>query len=308
MRQRGLHQVRRARLKHQFSHQVRLTQVLNHWSSRLRKRKEVGVPVWLLVQSRVIHPKDASPFDSLGPEVVNSFCLQKARLPEGKVALLVDSPGGDAKAAYQLGMLLKKRCGRFVAIVPRYAKSAATLLCLGAQEILMSADAELGPLDVQIVEIDREELVSALDEVQSLDRLSAFAQQAVDRQMQLLVNRSGMKIRTLLPDAHSFVSNMVRPLFEKIDIVHYTRMSRFLKVAEEYAVRLLVPHHSPDAAKSIARHLVHDYPEHGFLIAADEAKQVGLNVIDPSAELSKLMDQLVPHLSDMAAVGLLETP
>lgn len=269
--------------------------------------KEVGVPVWLLVQSRVIHPKGASPFDSLGLEVVNSFCHQKARLPEGKVALLVDSPGGDAKAAYQLGMLLKKRCGQFVAIVPRYAKSAATLLCLGAKEILMSGDAELGPLDVQIMEIDREELVSALDEVQSLDRLSAFAQQAVDRQMQLLMNRSGMKIMTLLPDVHSFVSNMVRPLFEKIDIVHYTRMSRFLKVAEEYAVRLLVPQHSPDAAKSIARHLVHNYPEHGFLIAADEAKQIGLNVIDPSAELSNLMDQLVPHLSGMAAVGLLET-
>ena len=269
--------------------------------------KEVGVPVWLLVQSRVIHPKDASPFDSLGPAVVDSFCRHKARLPEGKVALLVDSPGGDAKAAYQLAMLLKRRCGQFVAIVPRYAKSAATLLCLGAKEILMSGDAELGPLDTQIMEIDREERVSALDEVQSLDRLSAFAQQAVDRQMQLLMNRSGMKIRTLLPDVHSFVSNMVRPLFEKIDIVHYTQMSRLLKVAEGYAHRLLVPHYPPDVAIYIARHLVHSYPEHGFLIAADEAKQIGLNVIDPSAELSNLMDQLVPHLSDMAAVGLLET-
>ena len=220
---------------------------------------------------------------------------------------LVDSPGGDAKAAYQLAMLLKRRCGQFVAIVPRYAKSAATLLCLGAKEILMSGDAELGPLDIQIMEIDREERVSALDEVQSLDRLSAFAQQAVDRQMQLLMNRSGMKIRTLLPDVHSFVSNMVRPLFEKIDIVHYTQMSRLLKVAEGYAHRLLAPNYPPDVALFIARHLVHSYPEHGFLIAADEAKQIGLNVIDPSAELSNLMDQLVPHLSGMAAVGLLET-
>jgi ClpP class serine protease len=34
-------------------------------------------------------------------------------------------------------MLLKRHCGGFVAVVPRYAKSAATLLALGADEIIL---------------------------------------------------------------------------------------------------------------------------------------------------------------------------
>ena len=270
--------------------------------------KLIGVQVWLLVQSRRIHPRDATPFDSLGHGLVQSFRRVKTELPNDRVALLIDSPGGDAKAAYQLAMMLKRQCGQFIAIVPRYAKSAATLFCLGAEKILMAHDAELGPLDVQIIEPDREEQVSALDEVQALDRLSVFAQETVDKQMQLLTNRSGMKIRTLLPDVHSFVSSLVRPLFEKIDIVHYTQMSRLLKVAEEYAIRLLSPHRHvlKDDPKSIARRLVHGYPEHGFFIDAAEAKTIGLNVEEPIGELAILMSKLVPHLENTAMIGRVE--
>lgn len=171
----------------------------------------------------------------------------------------------------------------------------------------MSGSAELGPLDVQVMGEDREGFVSALDELQALDRLNAFAQEAVDKQMQLLVNRSPLKVRTLLPEIHSFISSMVRPLFEKIDVVHYTRMSRLLKVAEEYAYSLVVPKYSHKAAKSIARRLVHDYPEYGFFIDAVEAtERVRLDVSTRTNELSGLRDRFVPHLIDTIAIGHLE--
>jgi ClpP class serine protease len=58
-------------------------------------------------------------------------------LPKKKIALVIESPGGSAKSAFQLAMLLKRHCGGFVAVVPRYAKSAATLLALGADEIIL---------------------------------------------------------------------------------------------------------------------------------------------------------------------------
>ena len=273
-----------------------------------RLEEALGIQIWLLVQSRRLGARGVSPFDSLGPAIVREFRRIRSRLPAERIGLLVDSPGGDAKAAYQLAMMLKNQCGRFTAIVPRYAKSAATLLCLGAESILMSDDAEIGPLDVQIIEPDREEQVSALDELQSLDRLSVFAQESVDRHIQMLASRSGMKIRTLLPEVHSFVSSMVRPLFEKIDVVHYTQMSRLLKVAEEYAVRLLQPNQDKlaQAPLAIARRLVHSYPEHGFFIGAGEAKRIGLNVEEPSDEVSDLLRELVLRTSDSVVVGRLE--
>ena len=103
----------------------------------------LGVQVWLLVQSRKVLPGDATPLDSLGFAVAESFRHFNAEASKGKVALLIHSPGGEAKAAYQLAKTLRGQCQGFVAIVPRYAKSAATLLCLGAERIVMSGNAEL---------------------------------------------------------------------------------------------------------------------------------------------------------------------
>jgi len=65
--------------------------------------------------------------------------------------LMLTSPGGDPNAAEKLLMMCRERFReRFKIIVPDYAKSAATLLALGSDEILMGYLAELGPIDPQI--------------------------------------------------------------------------------------------------------------------------------------------------------------
>ena len=60
------------------------------------------------------------------------------------------------------------------------------------------------------------------------------------------------------PGVQNFVGTMVQPLFEKIDTVHYTQMSRLLKIAEEYASRLLRSKYGYKKATEIARHFVHE--------------------------------------------------
>ena len=77
--------------------------------------------------------------------------------------------------------------------------SAATLLTLGADGILMGPDASLGPLDAQIFDIETEMYGSVLNEVQALERLRAYALESVDETMQLLVTRTGKRVETLLP-------------------------------------------------------------------------------------------------------------
>ncbi len=58
--------------------------------------------------------------------------------------LVIDSGGGYAQAAFQIANLFRRHAGGFTAVVPRYAKSAATLLTLGADEI-HSVQHEDGP-------------------------------------------------------------------------------------------------------------------------------------------------------------------
>jgi len=68
-----------------------------------------------------------------------------------KAYLMLNSPGGDPNAAEKLLLMCRERFTEgFYVIVPNYAKSAATLICLGSDKILMGYLAELGPIDPQI--------------------------------------------------------------------------------------------------------------------------------------------------------------
>jgi hypothetical protein len=75
------------------------------------------------------------------------------------ITLIIDAPGGDGLAAERLIQVCKSYSGTdFEAIVPARAKSAATMVCLGADKILMSPTSELGPIDPQVYrKLGREE-------------------------------------------------------------------------------------------------------------------------------------------------------
>ena len=65
--------------------------------------------------------------------------------------LMINSPGGDANAAEKLLTMCRQRFNKsFNVIVPDYAKSAATMIALGSDQILMGYLAELGPIDPQL--------------------------------------------------------------------------------------------------------------------------------------------------------------
>jgi ClpP class serine protease len=62
--------------------------------------------------------------------------------------LIVQSSGGDIHAAYLIMSMLRERMkgeGELIACVPSRAQSAATLLCLGADKILLGELGALGP-------------------------------------------------------------------------------------------------------------------------------------------------------------------
>ena len=77
--------------------------------------------------------------------------LQKTDLSNG-LALVVSSPGGYGLAAERIINICRNysKTGEYWSIVPSKAKSAATMICLGASKIIMSETSELGPVDPQI--------------------------------------------------------------------------------------------------------------------------------------------------------------
>jgi hypothetical protein len=80
-------------------------------------------------------------------DTLNDHNADKAR----DVALILFSRGGRIEPAYQVAKVCKKYAkNRFIALVPRFAKSAATLIAIGADEIHIGPLGELGPIDPQI--------------------------------------------------------------------------------------------------------------------------------------------------------------
>ena len=65
--------------------------------------------------------------------------------------MMIDSPGGDSDVAQKIIKMCRNRSDNFYTIVPSCAKSAATMICLGSDKILMGYLSELGPIDPQIL-------------------------------------------------------------------------------------------------------------------------------------------------------------
>jgi len=64
--------------------------------------------------------------------------------------LLIDGPGGDGLAAEKIVNVCRSHCTNFRVLIPCMAKSAATIIALGADELVMGQYSEIGPIDPQI--------------------------------------------------------------------------------------------------------------------------------------------------------------
>lgn len=68
-----------------------------------------------------------------------------------KVDLILDSPGGMPYAAEKIVRIFRAYADDFRVVIPSQAMSAATLISLGADEIVMSPTSKMGPIDPQMV-------------------------------------------------------------------------------------------------------------------------------------------------------------
>ena len=215
--------------------------------------------------------------------------LKAAALP-GKAQTTVDlwlnSPGGSARSAYKIALLLRSIACRVRVVIPDYAKSAATLLSLVADEIYMGPAAELGPLDVQLdYEKNPGMRVSALDRIGNLNQITEAAREIV------LGLGGEVRYKTRLGRAETvsvmadLASSLLKPLVSQVDPTILHQSNRMLKEAADYGKRLMLTREDcpRELAMSLPERLTKDYPTHGYAISLDEAAELGLPV-KPIAE------------------------
>ena len=122
-------------------------------------------------------------FDAIFPYSLNVFeDLVYDADPSKDLHLLLATPGGDGEAALRLVRSAQARCHKLVVIVPDQAKSAGTLVALGAHQILMGPTSDLGPVDPQLTlnPANPQELSSAKDLIAAVDQAVESVQKSPD--------------------------------------------------------------------------------------------------------------------------------
>lgn len=230
--------------------------------------------------------------------------LRKVDLPHNPI-VIIHSAGGLGDGAFKTVRLLQDRCGRYTALVPECAKSAATLIAIGATAIWTGEFGELGPIDAQIMDYDIGEHKSALEVVQAVERLRSEALETLAQTCRTIYTGTHLPFSAHLPIAADFTNGLLRPLMEKVDVVTYMRMSRTLKIGEEYAIRIMEPVYG-DRAPAIANRLARNYPDHGFVIYADEAAAIGLRAAVANDKILPYVELIRAHAGRITAYGTLE--
>jgi hypothetical protein len=215
------------------------------------------------------------------------------------VFLILTTSGGDPHAAYRIARCLQHHYKRFVAFVPGYCKSAGTLLVLGANELVMSRHAELGPLDLQV---SREDEVGDRSSVLTpTDALLVLQSQALGAATMFF---DGLRRRARLPTklaadvTSALVAGLYKEVFGQIDPMRLGEMERASRIAVEYGKRLV--QHGKNVGDETLATLVAGYPSHRFVIDITEARNLFTKVSEPSTQ--EVAFAMRDPLSDESAI------
>jgi ClpP class serine protease len=79
------------------------------------------------------------------------------------IDVILHTPGGQVLAAEQIAKALADRKGKVTVFVPHYAMSGGTIIALAADQIVMDANAVLGPVDPQIGDMPAASIVRMVE-------------------------------------------------------------------------------------------------------------------------------------------------
>ena len=231
----------------------------------------------------IIHPDCIDPFVDLLDEIG----------PTNRISLILHTNGGQTLAAWRLINLIHMFCEELEVLIPSKALSAGTLISIGADKIVMTKQAILGPIDPSV----NNPLNPQINIGGQLKQVPVSVESV---RGYLSLTREELEIEGTenLTEVLLNLSSHIHPLVLG-DIFRTRAQIRFL--AEK-----LFPRQVKDAGKinSIVSFLCADSGSHDYTIDRREASGLGLNIEKPSFELYDLLRKV--HVSYSEDLQLLE--
>lgn len=197
------------------------------------------------------------------------------QIPDKAVDVLIHSPGGLAEATESIVVMLRNKFDHVRFVVPNVAKSAATMMTMSANEVLMDGNAELGPVDPQlgfrkgdgsIIQAPAQAIVDQFDEAQDL------------------IGKDASKLPAWLPILQQYGPSLYKEARNAIELS--------VKLVEEWLSAYMFAGQAdgPKKAKDIATYLGdhNQFKSHG--------RRIGRKVLqDRGAVIKNLEDDKVLH-------------
>lgn len=222
----------------------------------------------------------AEPDDRLLETLLQSIDL--TRYPD-TLDLMLNSPGGSPTAAEKIVLTCRSYARSFRVLVPQTAMSAATLIAMGADCIVMPGTAELGPIDPQMIQ-----------QLPGGQAILRPARAFIDAYLEL-VNKAQEAVRRGEPP-HPYLE-----LLRKIDppwIQVCVRARELAKrIASEFLSKWMLEGRTPRQVEDVVDRFLAEGEEgsHGRAIRPEKARAMGLEkieIIEAGGELWKLVWEL----------------
>ncbi|QKJ73451.1 hypothetical protein HRH33_12975 [Pseudomonas rhodesiae] len=241
---------------------------------------------------------------SFGQESHYISIFEKQSQRAEHVILWLTSPGGDPDTAYQISRLLQKRYQKVSVFINGWCKSSGTLICLGANELIMDDLGQLGPLDIQI--LNREEFGERLSGLNPIEALKSISAQSLELLKQQFLNvrfGGGLSTKQALEVATNLTGQLMSPITAQLDIMKYGEFTRSMRIAVEYGQRLAKSCRGNNLKPDAINLLTTGYPSHGFVIDFDEARESLFNEVSEPSENLKLVAKTLQPFVDTWAGG-----
>jgi hypothetical protein len=216
-----------------------------------------------------------------GNDVIGLYGILRSMRKLDRLSFFIKSDGGYGQASLRMVNLLRQFVGQLTVLAPLECASAATMLALGADKILMGPLAHLSAVDTS--------LTHDLSPIDRDNNRVGVSQDELQRVVRLWQKEAGKE------DSNPFAS-----LFQYVHPLVIGAADRSSALSTKLCVEIL-SYHLKDLKKAqeISDTLNSGYPSHSYPIMLQEAQRIGLNAEPLNENINQLLFELNEIYSEM---------
>ena len=232
---------------------------------------------------------------SIAQDVIDIFInqLDSIGITE-KISLYLYTRGGDTAAAWNIVNLLRQYCDHLQVVIPHKAHSAGTLISIGANSIIMTKQATLGPIDPSVNTPLNPPIPNAPPQnnypvsVEAVKGYLAFAKEELSIKDDVALSNIMIKLSEYV---HPLVLGQV-----------YRARAQIKMLAEKLLTNQVT---DSSKIKDIIAFLCSDSGSHDYTINRREAKNsLGLNIEKPDDEMYGIIKAIYDDISTELGFGV----